>query len=258
MVSKRGLLVVSLPRNQSWVNQSFPSERAPCATLPSNDGKGYYLASSCWFGVLGDRSWPTKWLPGAQFRVSQREEGVKTRRRLNLFFLSHLGQASLRISVSNSQIQENVVSVLPAAILLPPSLVLRSRHPLKVTSIGDFFVPLQDIATVYQIFPDEVLGSGQFGVVYGGNPHSFSQVLSQNNGCPKVEMAAATEVKKRMEGGFVPISQAYTVPFLKCCDAHPEACGNVPGSGSPKGPNVVLKSCNVPCFVVSVTAVLRT
>ncbi|KAH0631576.1 hypothetical protein JD844_005970 [Phrynosoma platyrhinos] len=37
-------------------------------------------------------------------------------------------QASLRISVSNSQIQENV-----------------------------------DIATVYQIFPDEVLGSGQFG-----------------------------------------------------------------------------------------------
>uniref|UniRef100_A0A8D2LJB3 Serine/threonine-protein kinase n=1 Tax=Varanus komodoensis TaxID=61221 RepID=A0A8D2LJB3_VARKO len=43
------------------------------------------------------------------------------------------GQASLRISVSNSQIQENV-----------------------------------DISTVYQIFPDEVLGSGQFGVVYGG------------------------------------------------------------------------------------------
>ncbi|VFV21844.1 serine threonine-protein kinase [Lynx pardinus] len=42
-------------------------------------------------------------------------------------------QASLSISVSNSQIQENV-----------------------------------DIATVYQIFPDEVLGSGQFGVVYGG------------------------------------------------------------------------------------------
>ncbi|OWK15609.1 hypothetical protein Celaphus_00004641 [Cervus elaphus hippelaphus] len=42
-------------------------------------------------------------------------------------------QASLSISVSNSQIQENV-----------------------------------DIATVYQILPDEVLGSGQFGVVYGG------------------------------------------------------------------------------------------
>uniref|UniRef100_H3A7U2 Serine/threonine-protein kinase n=1 Tax=Latimeria chalumnae TaxID=7897 RepID=H3A7U2_LATCH len=42
-------------------------------------------------------------------------------------------QASVSISVSNSQIQENV-----------------------------------DIATVYQIFADEVLGSGQFGTVYGG------------------------------------------------------------------------------------------
>ncbi|XP_072319559.1 serine/threonine-protein kinase D2 isoform X2 [Eucyclogobius newberryi] len=42
-------------------------------------------------------------------------------------------QASVSISVSNSQIQENV-----------------------------------DIGSVYQIFADEVLGSGQFGVVYGG------------------------------------------------------------------------------------------
>ncbi|XP_062906628.1 serine/threonine-protein kinase D1 isoform X1 [Mobula hypostoma] len=40
---------------------------------------------------------------------------------------------SISISVSNSEIQENV-----------------------------------DISTVYQIFPDEVLGSGQFGIVYGG------------------------------------------------------------------------------------------
>ncbi|XP_029454870.1 serine/threonine-protein kinase D1 isoform X2 [Rhinatrema bivittatum] len=40
---------------------------------------------------------------------------------------------SISISVSNCQIQENV-----------------------------------DISTVYQIFPDEVLGSGQFGIVYGG------------------------------------------------------------------------------------------
>lgn len=31
-----------------------------------------------------------------------------------------------------------------------------------------FFLILQDIGTVYQIFADEVLGSGQFGVVYGG------------------------------------------------------------------------------------------
>uniref|UniRef100_G1TXD8 Serine/threonine-protein kinase n=1 Tax=Oryctolagus cuniculus TaxID=9986 RepID=G1TXD8_RABIT len=49
-------------------------------------------------------------------------------------------QASLSISVSNSQIQENV-----------------------------------DIAAVYQIFPDEVLGSGQFGVVYGGKHRKTSR-----------------------------------------------------------------------------------
>ncbi|XP_043929401.1 serine/threonine-protein kinase D1 [Protopterus annectens] len=42
-------------------------------------------------------------------------------------------EVSVSISVSNCQIQENV-----------------------------------DISTVYQIFPDEVLGSGQFGIVYGG------------------------------------------------------------------------------------------
>ncbi|XP_041827267.1 serine/threonine-protein kinase D1 isoform X2 [Melanotaenia boesemani] len=42
-------------------------------------------------------------------------------------------EASISISVSNCQIQENV-----------------------------------DINSVYQIFPDEVLGSGQFGIVYGG------------------------------------------------------------------------------------------
>lgn len=26
-----------------------------------------------------------------------------------------------------------------------------------------------DMSQLYQIFPDEVLGSGQFGIVYGGN-----------------------------------------------------------------------------------------
>lgn len=31
-----------------------------------------------------------------------------------------------------------------------------------------FFILSQDIGMVYQIFADEVLGSGQFGVVYGG------------------------------------------------------------------------------------------
>uniref|UniRef100_A0A671W3R1 Serine/threonine-protein kinase n=1 Tax=Sparus aurata TaxID=8175 RepID=A0A671W3R1_SPAAU len=46
---------------------------------------------------------------------------------------SHRKEISISISVSNCQIQENV-----------------------------------DINSVYQIFPDEVLGSGQFGIVYGG------------------------------------------------------------------------------------------
>uniref|UniRef100_A0A673CH55 Serine/threonine-protein kinase n=1 Tax=Sphaeramia orbicularis TaxID=375764 RepID=A0A673CH55_9TELE len=45
----------------------------------------------------------------------------------------HRKEVSISISVSNCQIQENV-----------------------------------DINSIYQIFPDEVLGSGQFGIVYGG------------------------------------------------------------------------------------------
>lgn len=39
---------------------------------------------------------------------------------------------------------------------------------LKMILIINFTACLQDIGTVYQIFADEVLGSGQFGVVYGG------------------------------------------------------------------------------------------
>ncbi len=38
-----------------------------------------------------------------------------------------------------------------------------------------FLFFLQDISTVYQIFPDEVLGSGQFGIVYGGNVPVYLQ-----------------------------------------------------------------------------------
>ncbi|XP_069765549.1 serine/threonine-protein kinase D1 isoform X2 [Narcine bancroftii] len=49
-------------------------------------------------------------------------------------------QASVNFSMANSQIQENV-----------------------------------DIATVYQIFADEVLGSGQFGIVYGGKHRETSR-----------------------------------------------------------------------------------
>ena len=37
---------------------------------------------------------------------------------------------------------------------------------------------LQDIASVYQIFSDEVLGSGQFGIVYGGTHFYFHMMLT--------------------------------------------------------------------------------
>uniref|UniRef100_A0A7N5ZS05 Serine/threonine-protein kinase n=1 Tax=Anabas testudineus TaxID=64144 RepID=A0A7N5ZS05_ANATE len=43
------------------------------------------------------------------------------------------------------------------------SAVLHTGHLLL-----QCFVVFQDINSVYQIFPDEVLGSGQFGIVYGG------------------------------------------------------------------------------------------
>lgn len=38
-------------------------------------------------------------------------------------------------------------------------------------------VSFQDISLQYQIFPDEVLGSGQFGIVYGGTD-SCSSLLA--------------------------------------------------------------------------------
>lgn len=56
------------------------------------------------------------------------------------------------------------VSTQPPASQPPVSLTLFfpiCTHDLALSTS-------QDIATVYQIFPDEVLGSGQFGVVYGG------------------------------------------------------------------------------------------
>ncbi|KAI3367580.1 hypothetical protein L3Q82_026207 [Scortum barcoo] len=39
----------------------------------------------------------------------------------------------------------------------------------------DFALVFQDINSVYQIFPDEVLGSGQFGIVYGGKHRKSSR-----------------------------------------------------------------------------------
>uniref|UniRef100_A0A4W3GX68 Serine/threonine-protein kinase n=1 Tax=Callorhinchus milii TaxID=7868 RepID=A0A4W3GX68_CALMI len=38
----------------------------------------------------------------------------------------------------------------------------------SVSKYSDISIFQQDISTIYQIFPDEVLGSGQFGIVYGG------------------------------------------------------------------------------------------
>uniref|UniRef100_A0A3P9LNK4 Serine/threonine-protein kinase n=1 Tax=Oryzias latipes TaxID=8090 RepID=A0A3P9LNK4_ORYLA len=104
---------------QSSVAPSHP--QIPPQTPPSpsqvapNSGIGLEVAKS-WEGVIRQALMPVIFqdAPPAQGNTPHR-------------------QASISISVSNSQIQENV-----------------------------------DIGTVYQIFADEVLGSGQFGVVYGG------------------------------------------------------------------------------------------
>lgn len=38
---------------------------------------------------------------------------------------------------------------------------------------------ITDISLIYQIFPEEVLGSGQFGIVYGGKSfHVFILLIS--------------------------------------------------------------------------------
>uniref|UniRef100_A0A8C7YCM3 protein kinase C n=1 Tax=Oryzias sinensis TaxID=183150 RepID=A0A8C7YCM3_9TELE len=42
------------------------------------------------------------------------------------------------------------------------------RYRMSITSTQNGCFVFQDINSVYQIFPDEVLGSGQFGIVYGG------------------------------------------------------------------------------------------
>lgn len=67
-------------------------------------------------------------------------------------------------------------SSLPVSCLLDPlSFPICTHDPAVSTS--------QDIATVYQIFPDEVLGSGQFGVVYGGkDATALTQRLSGTGG----------------------------------------------------------------------------
>lgn len=47
-------------------------------------------------------------------------------------------------------------------------LAILSNASKKLTANSFVLILSQDIGTVYQIFADEVLGSGQFGVVYGG------------------------------------------------------------------------------------------
>uniref|UniRef100_A0A673CH35 protein kinase C n=1 Tax=Sphaeramia orbicularis TaxID=375764 RepID=A0A673CH35_9TELE len=48
---------------------------------------------------------------------------------------------------------------------LMPAVETFTKNPCKCDGCC---VVLQDINSIYQIFPDEVLGSGQFGIVYGG------------------------------------------------------------------------------------------
>ncbi|KAK1893965.1 Serine/threonine-protein kinase D1, partial [Dissostichus eleginoides] len=73
-------------------------------------------------------------------------------------------EISISISVSNCQIQENVTCTFVSKVSTSSSS----------TSNGDYCdyslsqTVSMDINSVYQIFPDEVLGSGQFGIVYGG------------------------------------------------------------------------------------------
>ncbi|XP_034460176.1 serine/threonine-protein kinase D2 [Hippoglossus hippoglossus] len=100
-----------LPSNPQTLPHTPPS---PSQVAP-NSGIGLEVAKA-WESAIRQALMPVI------FQDAPPAEGNTTHR-----------QASISISVSNSQIQENV-----------------------------------DIGTVYQIFADEVLGSGQFGVVYGG------------------------------------------------------------------------------------------
>uniref|UniRef100_A0A7N8XZR3 Serine/threonine-protein kinase n=1 Tax=Mastacembelus armatus TaxID=205130 RepID=A0A7N8XZR3_9TELE len=101
------------PLNNSY--QTVPQNPPSPSQVAPNSGIGREVAKA-WESAIRQALMPVI------FQDAPPAEGNATHR-----------QASVSISVSNSQIQENV-----------------------------------DIGTVYQIFADEVLGSGQFGVVYGG------------------------------------------------------------------------------------------
>ncbi|KAF0030425.1 hypothetical protein F2P81_017156 [Scophthalmus maximus] len=105
----------TLPTLSSSNPQTLPQTPPSPSQVAPNSGIGREVAKA-WESVIRQALMPVI------FQDAPPAEGNTTHR-----------QASVSISVSNSQIQENV-----------------------------------DIGTVYQIFADEVLGSGQFGVVYGG------------------------------------------------------------------------------------------
>ncbi|XP_076833072.1 serine/threonine-protein kinase D2 [Brachyhypopomus gauderio] len=102
------------PHHTPSQSANMPGSASPSSIAP-NSGVGREVAKS-WESAIRQALMPVI------FQDNPPAEGSTPHR-----------QASVSISVSNSQIQENV-----------------------------------DIGMVYQIFADEVLGSGQFGVVYGG------------------------------------------------------------------------------------------
>uniref|UniRef100_A0A673CD58 Serine/threonine-protein kinase n=1 Tax=Sphaeramia orbicularis TaxID=375764 RepID=A0A673CD58_9TELE len=74
---------------------------------------------------------------------------------------------NLQRSESVSGIGQDVARMWEMAIqhALMPAVETFTKNPCKCDGCC---VVLQDINSIYQIFPDEVLGSGQFGIVYGG------------------------------------------------------------------------------------------
>ncbi|KAL4659633.1 serine/threonine-protein kinase D2-like [Arapaima gigas] len=95
-------------------------------------------------------------------------------------------QASVSISVSNSEIQENV-----------------------------------DIGMVYQIFADEVLGSGQFGVVYGGKHRKTSRDVAVKV-IDKLRFPTKQESQLRNEVAILQSLRHLGIVNLECMFETPE------------------------------------